>query len=144
MKTDVQQTSIDAYHNLKHQHRQLDRVYNAIEEHGPICIADLALIVGLCISTTSARINALRKMGWLKFAGRKPSRSTKVTANHWTVKGVRHEEPKETITNTGGIRDRVQRDGSVIRRIWPKTCAQTRPGTPDESNSVLPLFQMLR
>ena len=51
-----------------------------------LCIADLANELHLERSTVSARLNELKHMGMLEYAGKKPSKKTGITSMHWKVK----------------------------------------------------------
>ena len=56
------------------------------EDYGQdYCIADLAHALGLERSTVSARLNELRTFGELECTGKKPSKTTGITAYHYRL-----------------------------------------------------------
>lgn len=81
------QTSLNAYKNL-----DASSLYSLIRSYlrkispGSVCIADIAKDLGLERSTVSARFNEMKNYGELEYAGKKPSKTTGITAQHWRIK----------------------------------------------------------
>lgn len=59
MKTNVADTSVGAYHQLRHKDTQTKRIYEYVENHGSATISMIANKLGMEKSTTSARVNAM-------------------------------------------------------------------------------------
>lgn len=85
MKTQVAQTSIDAYHGLDLNRQQKD-VLSSLRVLGESCIADLAEFMNWQKSTVAARMNELRKLGILVFAGKRKSETTGIMCEFWWAK----------------------------------------------------------
>ena len=91
MKTNVQQTSIDAYHalHLSNQEKEVIRAFLVI---GDSCVADVAKFLHWEKSTVAARVNMLKTpadhfgKGVLEFAGRRKSVSTGITSMFYRLK----------------------------------------------------------
>ena len=84
----VTSTSIRAYYEARPWLKtQRDRVLQQIALDGPdgACIADIAEILGLQKSSVSPRFGELRKGGYLKHAGVRPSKTTHKEDDHWRV-----------------------------------------------------------
>lgn len=84
MKTNVRQTSIEAYKNLD-ACKSRKTIVNALKRVKSSCIADLAVKLNMDKSGVSARLNELAAAGIIELDGRKPSRATKIKANHWRL-----------------------------------------------------------
>ncbi len=89
MRTAVTQTSIEAYHETQDVRKtQRDALLRQIKLDGRdgSCIADLAYITGLEKSSVAGRLNELRKLGFLVFVGKKPSKTTGINSEFYRVK----------------------------------------------------------
>lgn len=85
MKTVVKKTSIDAYHGLDLSRQQAD-VLSAFRVLGESCISDTAAFLDWEKSTVAARMNELRKLGLLVFAGKRKSETTGITCEFYWAK----------------------------------------------------------
>ena len=85
MKTAVKKTSIDAYHSLDLNRQQKD-VLSSLRVLGESCIADLAEFMNWQKSTVAARMNELRKLDILVFAGKRKSGTTGITCEFYWAK----------------------------------------------------------
>jgi hypothetical protein len=89
MKTNVQKTSIDAYHNLNlsNQEREVMRAFAELDES---CVADVAQFLGWEKSTVAGRINMLKTpinekgKGRLECSGKKNSKATGIRSLFYT------------------------------------------------------------
>jgi Mn-dependent DtxR family transcriptional regulator len=79
------QTSLEAYRTLDASGLYA-LILGLMREGGEWCIADAASELHLERSTVSARMNELRHMGKLEYAGKKKSRRTGIKSMHWRIK----------------------------------------------------------
>lgn len=77
-------TSIEAYRHLDAS-SLYDLILGLLREGGEWCISDVADELHLERSTVSARLNELKHMGRLEYAGKKPSRRTGIMSMHWKI-----------------------------------------------------------
>lgn len=82
------QTSLEHYKTYNAQ-----GLYRLITDHmarhpKPFCIADLSDELNLDKSTISARLNELKHLGRIHYAGKAPSRTTGVKSMMWTLSEV--------------------------------------------------------
>lgn len=78
-------TSIEAYRRLD-AGSLYDLILGLLREGGEWCISDVAEELHLERSTVSARLNELKNMGKLEYAGKKPSKRTGIKSMHWKLK----------------------------------------------------------
>ena len=86
MKTNVAETSIEAYHSqpLNDQQRE---IVKALKVLGESCIADIASYLGWERSTVSGRLNDLKQQtNKLFFVGKKKSKTTGVNSEFWRLR----------------------------------------------------------
>lgn len=82
MLTDVQQTSIDAYHALKSSPKinaQEQKILNAMHINCVYTRHEIAKLTDMETSTVSARVNALIKAGKILVTGTRKCSITRVT-----------------------------------------------------------------
>lgn len=77
-------TSREAYRNL--DTGEQERLVLAHLSKGESCIADTATALGMERSTVSGRMNMLKNMGLLEYAGKKKSKTTGIAAMHFRAK----------------------------------------------------------
>jgi len=91
MKTNVQETSIDAYYDLDLSNQERE-VMRAFKELGESCVADVARFLGWEKSTVAGRINMLKTpiddkgKGRLECSGKKNSKATGIRSLFYAVK----------------------------------------------------------
>lgn len=61
-------------------------ILGLMREGGEWCIADMSEELGIQKSTLSPRLYELKNMGKIAYAGKKPSRTTGITAMHYKLK----------------------------------------------------------
>ena len=79
------QTSVEAYKTLD-AGSLYALILGLMREGGEWCIADMSEELHIQKSTLSPRLNELRNMGKLEYAGKKRSRTTGIMSMHWKVK----------------------------------------------------------
>ena len=78
----VRQTSKAAYENLATTNQMQD-VLQALRVLGESCIADIAESLDWQRSTVSGRLNDLKKLGRIRFVGKRKSHTTNITSEFW-------------------------------------------------------------
>lgn len=82
------QTSKNAYiETTSIQERQREAILRQIGFDGcnGSCIADISYITGIDKSSVSARFNELKKDGKIEMVNKRPSKTTRITAEHWRL-----------------------------------------------------------
>lgn len=88
MKTNVQETSIEAYHDLKNLNGKQKEVYNAIKKLGEACNLDVAYELRIPINRITPRTNELVRLGFVEESRRDITPRTGRRVIFWrTVRG---------------------------------------------------------
>ena len=86
----VQQTSKEAYRDpaSSFEDTQIDVIWILMRKHASVTwsISEVAFQLHMEKSTVSARMNMMKKLGKLEFAGKRKSRITNVTVETWRLK----------------------------------------------------------
>lgn len=82
----VAQTSLWSYGNLKGLTGKRAEVYNVILNHGPICNADIADLLGWSINRVTGRTKELRELLKVQEAYKKRYQPTGQLVTYWQVR----------------------------------------------------------
>jgi predicted transcriptional regulator len=83
----MQQTSLEAYHNLENIGAKQSQVLALITEHKGLCLFELEKLTGWPVNRITGRVNELVKMGLVEASGdRRLNPETNKNAIVWQIK----------------------------------------------------------
>jgi hypothetical protein len=139
----VRRTSIEVYHKIVASglaERLKIRVYNIIDEHGPITAGEIyRFFPGRERSSISARVTELSKERSIKITGERPCGRTGHNAHTWDITNEMPIDRQDKETKDATIA-RLTEENKQLLKIIGKLQDMIHASKPRDDNDTLDLF----
>lgn len=119
MKTNVTDTSIEAYHsNPEKLTKYRKQILELVERNGSLCNLDISDRAGIPINTVTGAVFWLREKGFLVFDRKDICKQTEMRVNYWITKTQKGEQTREDNSGNPTLFSSLEVPAKTERRTY--------------------------